>query len=876
MRARIVLIAMGISVGIMLIGGCPLPMNPIILSFEPLEGYQGTLVTITGTNFSATRLDNQVKIGGVAAIVVSATPTQLEALVGFGAADGPVEVTVGGATGVSSDSFKLLDWPTAGSGEDGPPIFYSGAGDGETGDLSSTGTADVLVVVAYPTDRVPPNLVTERQAIADKWDDVHTFYDQASYGALDVQTDVTNWVTLVGTFEDYYSAAHSNLDPAVLDQFTAECANGAESQGFDLDDYDAMSCFIWTNGVGLRAWGGWSKSNFTYAGSGLNINVTVGHEVHLTALGELANWGRCAHELGHNLVHAGAVLGEDVYASDLVDPASATAASFEMMGSHDSHPLFSAGYLHQLGWFNAANIVELQWDRNPFTHDYELAAHRMSQQSTADGVYHMVRIKVADGLYYFVEVRQRPPAGDTQIFDTNIPVGAALNNGGVIVTKVITDEVNNNQQMRFVTLLHDAEVMTVGDVATDPLRALQISVLSEQMVGTRLQSTVRIEWAQEVEPDPNGDFDLRIEPWGPGYETVDVWIDRQPWGVFDHEDAGGNPVGNGDRPQPLAINHFWGRVHCDGSVDATVVPLTYYAITPPGVGDNGTWTPLETVNIATVTAGDAEERFINWVPVVGEHTCLQLVAGNLPGEISFGNNKAQENVFEFEAPADSPPDPVRIPLAIRNPRDEDAILLVRVVGVPEGWIVQLPHHWVYLPPLGETELEAIVIGTRDIKEYDRQEFHTLNLVIDGVVPREYTEQVDGFDPASRMLAIGGFVAQVTPKYRGAIELRENQEYSKNPETIGLRGTITPAESGQSVQVVLTDPHDRLRVENVTTVAGGDFSVTFDLTHAPTEDPVEGKPGPEETPVTGEYKARAYIVNAAAVSEAESNEVIIHK
>jgi len=861
----------------LLVSGCPLPLaDPFIASFSPPSGYQGTLVTINGLNFSPVRTDNQVKIGNVEAVVVSATPTQIEALVGFGASDGPVEVTVAGTTTTSVNDFAILDWPAAGSGEDGPPIFFEGAGTGATGDLSSTGTVDVLVVVSYPTDRVPPNLATERQNIADKWDMVHTFYDQASYGALDVQVTVTDWVALSGTFDDYYSAAHANLDPAVLDRFTAECADGAESQGFDLDDFDAMSCFIWTNGVFLRAWGGWSKSNFSYADddAGIDINITVGHEVHLTALGETANWGRCAHELGHNLVHAGAVLGEDVYRSDLVDPDAATAASFDMMGSHDNHPLFSGAYLHQLGWFDGANIVELEWDRNPFSHDYELAAHRTTEQDTGDDVYHLVRIRVAEGLYYFVEVRQKPPPGDPQVFDTDIPVDGAPNDGGVIVTKVITDEVNNNQQMRFITLLHEPRVLTVGDVAVDPLRALEISVIDEQMVGSRLHSTVRIEWAQEMEPDPSGDFDLRIEPWGPGYETVDIWIDRQPWGVFDHTDGAGNPVGNGDRPQPLAINHFWGRVHCDGSADANDVQLTFYAITPPGVGDNGTWTPLETVTIPTVTAGDAEEEFINWVPTVGEHTCLQLVAGEQLGEISFGNNKAQENVFEFEAPADSPPDPVRIPLAVRNPLDEPRVILLRMIGVPEGYMVQLPHHWVYLPPLGETELEAIVIATHNVTEYQRER-PALNLVIDGFVTRQYSEKVDDTDPGSRMAPIGGFVARVTPKHRGTVELREDQERS-TAKVIALQGTVTPGFDDQAVQVVLTDPLGRLRVANVLTTTGGNFRASFDLSFAPTEDPIAGTPGPAEEPVSGEYRAQAFIVNADDIAQAESNVVTLKR
>ena len=138
--------------------------------------------------------------------------------------------------------------------------------------------------------------------------------------------------------------------------------------------------------------------------------------------------------------------------------------------------------------------------------------------------------------------------------------------------------------------------------------------------------------------------------------------------------------------------------------------------------------------------------------------------------------------------------------------------------------------------------------------------------------------VDDVDPGSRMLPIGGFTAKVTPKYRGSIELAENQEYKDGKEVIALYGFVTPALSGQAVQVVLTDPHGRLRVMNTTTVASpaGRFYAVFDLTRAPSDDPVSGEPGPPETPLAGVYKTTAYIVNAAAVSQAESNEVIINR
>ena len=170
-----------------------------------------------------------------------------------------------------------------------------------------------------------------------------------------------------------------------------------------------------------------------------------------------ADWGRAAHEFGHNLVDGGLVLGEDVYSSDLVDGTQATAEQFELMGSHDSHPMFSGLFMQQLHYYSAANIHEVQWDRNPFSQDFDVVAHGASVDGAANR-YNLVRIKVSPGLDYYVEVRQRPPGGSSQVYDTNIPIPSGSGrNGGVIVTKAITDELDNNQQTRLVTLLHDPD-----------------------------------------------------------------------------------------------------------------------------------------------------------------------------------------------------------------------------------------------------------------------------------------------------------------------------------------------------------------------------------------------------------------------------------
>ena len=88
----------------------------------------------------------------------------------------------------------------------------------------------------------------------------------------------------------------------------------------------------------------------------------------------------------------------------------ATAEQFELMGSHDNHPMFSGLFMQQLGYYSAANIHEMQWDRNPFPQEFDVVAHGASVDGAANR-YNLVRIKVSPGLDYYVEVRQRPPGG---------------------------------------------------------------------------------------------------------------------------------------------------------------------------------------------------------------------------------------------------------------------------------------------------------------------------------------------------------------------------------------------------------------------------------------------------------------------------------
>jgi len=69
--------------------------------------------------------------------------------------------------------------------------------------------------------------------------------------------------------------------------------------------------------------------------------------------------------------------------------------------------------------------------------------------------------------------------------------------------------------------------------------------------------------------------------------------------------------------------------------------------------------------IANIPAAGFADSFCNWVPVVGQHTCLKVYASQQLGEISGGNNSAQENVFDFQAAGASPADPLFIKTRLR-------------------------------------------------------------------------------------------------------------------------------------------------------------------------------------------------------------------
>ncbi|MBC6426968.1 MAG: IPT/TIG domain-containing protein [Ekhidna sp.] len=88
------------------------PPKPVITVFEPQNGGVGTLLTITGENFSTMVNENTVTFhDGRPATVTQATATELKVTVPNEAATGKIRVTVNGEIGISDDDFAVIPPP---------------------------------------------------------------------------------------------------------------------------------------------------------------------------------------------------------------------------------------------------------------------------------------------------------------------------------------------------------------------------------------------------------------------------------------------------------------------------------------------------------------------------------------------------------------------------------------------------------------------------------------------------------------------------------------------------------------------------------------------------------------------------------------------
>lgn len=84
------------------------PTLPEVLSLSPTLGGTGTVLTITGINFSTVTTDNVVMVGGKPAVIIAASATELKVTIPQGAGVVPVMVTVKGNTASNQPMFTYI------------------------------------------------------------------------------------------------------------------------------------------------------------------------------------------------------------------------------------------------------------------------------------------------------------------------------------------------------------------------------------------------------------------------------------------------------------------------------------------------------------------------------------------------------------------------------------------------------------------------------------------------------------------------------------------------------------------------------------------------------------------------------------------------
>lgn len=811
---------------------------------------------------------------------------------------------------------------------------YSGKGNTDKLQLLKRGLAptdqlNILVVPVYPKHK-SRDLPAKKKAILDTWKMVKKYYHQASYGKLHVSVEHLDWSQLAGEADTYVTNERDENDQfmgvapniryqknyATLNRLWSESAQAAKAGGIDLNKYDILACVINLDGnvtkdkktgdlisCPIRGFGDFSAERFTYknAAAGLDIDVPIAKKLRLIVVDEQASWGRCAHEVGHCLLSdpfpVDSDFGEDLYPGDGVD---STAAGFDLMGHHDEAPLFSGYAMEALGFYKGeSQIKEIDWkSQEAFNETFEVCAHGL-QPNTKKDRYNLLKIAIADGLYYYVEVRQRSmgKVETDQIFDMNINLGTMQrklsveeNVGGVVVTQVVTlPLVETNQEMRYITLLHNQERLTFekyaelkdNDIvdpllphvlkagkgnegtASDPLRGIKITAV-KPVHDRPLTYKVRVEWnkkqmgisagCQPVKADGGArkgrkGQDFWIKRDSSTNESLDIWVESPPFNgdkhVWDYgyDERADRPAYGGDRPVAGVENQVWVKARHTGSGDT--IGIHVYSISPPGPDMYGNWSPISFISGPVEKGKTAVFGPITWTPSTENATALTACIDPEDGEPRYDNNWAQQIVFDIDSEYtgnSAIPAKVIIPMALHNPLDVKASAHLKSKNVP-GFTVDLP---------GTIELEAGASKTIDVLIKPTQSVNRYKA-------KMFRFQFDSFvtDGKTDERPVGSATAWITLKPKADISIEAKASKAKGKPLI-ISGRVNPTVAGKiHVMIRKSDVNTRYVPPQSTTIGhDGKFHVSF-LGLEP-----------------GDYTVQAQMVYSKDAAQARSNEVLV--
>jgi len=309
------------------------------------------------------------------------------------------------------------------------------------------------------------------------------------------------------------------------------------------------------------------------------------------------------------------------------------------------------------------------------------------------------------------------------------------------------------------------------------------------------------------------------------------------------------PIGNGDPPWVGHDNTLFALITNQGMVATPQsVKVTFYVNTPPGIGDNGTWAPFDTVDVGVLNPGETKTVMASrpWSPTVGEHTCVKVFIEPQTGEVTFDNNQAQENFGEFETAASSPYQAVELDFLARNPYDVPGVMDILARNVPADWFVALNHGSVWLPPKGEKKVHAVIWTDRDAEWASDRKTKS---------PRKPLIELEGWMDRwfDQNFAIGGVTAFMQAVRKVALNIEVRQKEGKRDEPIWVTGQVMPPVGVVPVAIHVTNPVGKVFQQRLQTDNAGAFTVQLKAS----------------TSLAGTYKIQAFVLGGTLAAEAES-------
>ncbi|NHJ85558.1 MAG: hypothetical protein FK734_08855, partial [Asgard group archaeon] len=376
---------------------------------------------------------------------------------------------------------------------------------------------------------------------------LNIFWQNVSYGMIDISYQVSGWYTLSKNKADY-----GDLDDAFY-EIVGEAIESSEGE-YDWDQFDGLLIWINTKFHGLSTVG--KTHSFPDLIGNTKYSVTMVGENPADSVPKV--WGRVAHEMGHafGLRHTH---GDG---NDESDQYYASYYSLMARGYPSGLNVYSQLFDKKSGWFNTDTnqIVVNPGDAGNYT--------VYPRHLDTLGITQALQIKITDSYYYRVEVIQKTGEDGWVPFE------------GVLIYRVGEGMYKNDQCLdqddsynSTVPDYYDC-LWEVGGYFDDDKNDIYIRIIE------KIGNNYKI----EVLNYASGFVDLKLAYWGspegntPPYESQDIWIDSpiNGWGNLRYHDANNNPIGNGDEPWADHENKSYAMVHNSGDADAVNFEVSFY------------------------------------------------------------------------------------------------------------------------------------------------------------------------------------------------------------------------------------------------------------------------------------------------------------